>query len=189
MNWLMVAVLALGAAYFYLTSDAFNLKCVISRVDGKTYCVREVGRLSESADLLAKVTLRMKDLVAYMGRTYPTDERVKRLKDNFNPKRIVEILPTSEYTAYTEDKGSKIAFCIRENKHELKLIDLNTLTFVAIHELSHLTTVSVGHHPEFWKNFKFMLENAVSIGIYDAVDYGKTPKNYCGMEITDNPLY
>ena len=71
----------------------------------------------------------------------------------------------------------------------MELIDLNTLTFVAIHELSHVMTLSVGHTKEFWENFKFLLKNAVKIGIYRAEDYKKQPKKYCGMTITDNPYY
>ena len=42
---------------------------------------------------------------------------------------------------------------------------------------------------EFWENFKFILKNAVSIGIYEPKDYKKKPQKYCGMTITDNPYY
>ena len=69
------------------------------------------------------------------------------------------------------------------------LIDLNTLTFVALHEVSHIMTKSVGHTDEFWTNFKFMLEEADKEGVYKPVDYKETPVTYCSMEITDNPLY
>ena len=70
-----------------------------------------------------------------------------------------------------------------------KLIDLNTLTFVAIHELSHIASKSIGHNEEFWNNFKFLLEEAEIIGVYKPEDYKEDPKNYCGMKITDNPYY
>ena len=70
-----------------------------------------------------------------------------------------------------------------------KLIDIETLTFVALHELSHVMTLSVGHKQEFWQNFKFVLENAKAAGIYHPVDYKKQPKEYCGMKINDNPYY
>ena len=33
------------------------------------------------------------------------------------------------------------------------IIDMNTLTFVALHELSHIATESVGHKQEFWQNY------------------------------------
>ena len=184
----MILAVVIIAAAFYLNSDSFNLKCVVSRKDGNTYCVRDSTKLQESADLLSEVTERMKTMVAYLRDTHGSDARVKRLVRNFNPKKVVETLPTSEYTAYSENKGQKLAFCLREKKHEMKLIDLNTLTFVALHELSHLMTESVGHEKEFWANFKFMLKNAVECGVYTPVDYNKTPQEYCGMTINDNPL-
>jgi len=111
------------------------------------------------------------------------------LVDGYNPKKIVETLPTSEYTAYSENKGEKLAFCLNRKKGGKKLIDINTLTFVAIHEMAHIMTLSIGHTDEFWQNFKFLLENAIDENIYHPVDYKKNPQPYCGMDITDNPYY
>jgi hypothetical protein len=173
----------------YNESDAFNLKCIISDVDGERYCVRERNKMELAANLLANVTKRCKDLVIYCGKKYPEDENVQRLVQKFNPTKISETLPTSEFTAYSENKGQKLAFCLNKKKDGTQLIDLNTLTFVAIHELSHVMTISEGHKQEFWKNFKFLLENAKAAGIYDPVDYKKNPEPYCGMDITDNPYY
>ncbi len=50
-------------------------------------------------------------------------------------------------------------------------------------------TLSIGHKEEFWNNFKFLLENAVRAHVYTAVDYAKTPIQYCGILIDENPLY
>jgi len=133
----------------YNESEMFQLKCIISDVDGNKYCVRETAKLELVADLLAKVTKNMKDLVTHMGESYPERKNVQRLVKNFNPKKIYETLPTSEYTAYSENKGEKLAFCTTTTKKGNKLIDENTLTFVDIHELSHLATKSVGHTDEF----------------------------------------
>jgi hypothetical protein len=173
----------------YINSDFFNLKCVIATKDGKTYCVRDTPNLKKSANLLASASNRMNKLVKYVYSKYPNQEEIQRLYKNFNPNKIMETLPTSEYTAYSENKGKKLAFCLRKNKEQYKLIDINTLTFVAIHELSHLMTKSIGHEDEFWNNFKFLLKCAVEIGIYNPVDYSNQPQSYCGMEIDDNPYY
>ena len=173
----------------YYESDAFNLKCIISSRDGNRYCVREREKLELAADLLAQVTERCKKLVVYMKEKHPDDERVKRLVSGFNPKRISETLPTSELTAYSENKGEKIAFCLNKTKEGDRLIDIETLTFVALHELSHITTKSIGHKQEFWQNFKFVLENAKESGLYNPVDYKKTPTEYCGTTIDDNPYF
>ncbi len=173
----------------YFESDMFHLKCIVSDEDGNTYCVRETPKLELVADLLARTTEKLKQLVAYLKEEYPNRENVKRLAEKFNPKKISETLPTSKYTAYSENKGEKLAFCTTTTKEGSKLIDENTLSFVAIHELGHVMTESIGHTKEFWQNFKFLLKNAVKIGIYEPVDYKKKPKNYCGMKITDNPYY
>lgn len=173
----------------YNQSDLFQLKCIIASKDGNRYCVREREKLGPAANLLAEVTQKMKDMVAYMKEKHPGDIRTTRLVNGFNPKRIQETLPTSELTAYSENKGEKIAFCLNRKKEGTRLIDLNTLTFVALHELSHIMTESIGHKQEFWQNFKFMLENAKDAGIYHPVDYKKKPHEYCGMEINDNPYY
>ena len=100
----------------------------------------------------------MNKLVEHCHKKYPIRENIKRLKKGYNPKKIMETLPTSEYTAYSEDKGRKLAFCLRKYKNDMKLIDINTLMFVSLHELSHLMSNSIGHNKEFWDNFKFMLE-------------------------------
>ena len=175
----------------YYDSDAYNLKCIISSVDGNKYCVRDRAKLELAADMLANVTKKCKLLVHYMGKKFPDDPRVKKLVEGFNPQKISETLPTSTLTAYSENKGEKLAFCLNTKKNDAqdKLIDLDTLTFVAIHELSHIMSTKYGHKQEFWQNFKFLLENAKTANIYEPVDYSKKPKEYCGMTITSNPYY
>lgn len=189
LTYIMIGFIVCVIIKIYLDSDVFNLKCIISNVDGNTYCVRERNKIQMVADLLARVTQKMKKLVKHMKEKYKTRENVKRLVENFNPKKINETLPTSSYTAYSENKGEKLAFCVTKKKNGNKLIDENTLTFVAIHEISHIATKSIGHTDEFWNNFKFLLQNAVELQIYKPVDYKKNPETYCGMDITDNPYY
>jgi len=185
----LIGVVALGIK-IYMDSDEFQLKCVISSKDGNRYCVREREKLELAANLLAEVTSKMKEMVAYMQRVHPEDPRTQRLVAGFNPQRINETLPTSELTAFSENKGEKLAFCLNKTKKETsRLIDLQTLTFVALHELSHIMTSSVGHHQDFWQNFKWLLENAKAAGIYDPVDYKHHPTPYCGMTISDNPYF
>ena len=177
--------------YTYLDNiDSFDLKCVVSTVDGEKYCVRDRKEVQKAADLLARVTEKCKALVKYMGQKYPEQDNVKRLVQGFNPTSISETLPTSSYTAYSENKGEKLAFCLNVKKEDNNnLIDESTLTFVALHELSHIATKSIGHKTEFWDNFKFLLENAKEAGLYQPVDYKKSPQEYCGMKVKDNPYY
>jgi len=187
--YIFIAFVLLFCLRIYYDSDVFNLKCVIASKDGNRYCVRERAKLNAAANLLATVTDKCKKMVEYMNTNYPNDKRVKKLVEGFNPKKISETLPTSELTAYSENKGEKIAFCLNTAKDNDTLIDINTLTFVALHELSHIMTETVGHKQEFWQNFKFLLQNAKKANIYQPVDYKKAPKEYCGITINDNPYY
>lgn len=176
--------------YIYFQEDTFQLKCIVSTVDGNKYCVREREKLQDAADLLAEISNKCKKLVDYCAANHGEKPCIQRLKSGFNPQKFMETLPTSEYTAYSENKGEKLAFCLNKTKKgEDNMIDAHTLTFVAIHELSHIATESIGHKSEFWENFKFLLECAKESGIHDPTDYKQTPAEYCGMKIRDNPYY
>ena len=173
-------------------SEMFNLKCITSNVDGKRYCVRDRINKQRSADLLAKVNSRCQSIVKYLQTRHPEDDRIKRLQNGFNPKNINETLSTSKLTAYSENKGEKVAFCLNKTKTPDEVddfIDLDTLSFVAFHELTHIMCKTYGHNQEFWNNFKFILENAKEAGLYTPKDYKKEPVQYCGMTISDNPYF
>ena len=116
LGYVFVIFILILCLRIYYDSDAFQLKCIISGVDGNRYCVRDRTKIKPAADLLATVTTKCKDLVNYMNEKYPNDPRVKRLVSGFNPKKISETLPNSELTAYSENKGEKLAFCLNKKK-------------------------------------------------------------------------
>ena len=62
------------------------------------------------------------------------------------------------------------------------------MMFVAIHELAHLMSKSVGHTTEFWNNMKFLLKVGIKLNVYKKQDFNSQPKEYCGTMITDTPL-
>ena len=189
-NFILIIFIIIIAIKLYLTSDTFNLRCIISDVNGNTYCVRDRNKLELAADRLAHVNNNLNKLVNHLAEKYPNKDNVKRLISGYNPKKIYETLPTSEFTAYSENKGEKLAFCLDTEKNSKgRLIDLNTLMYVALHEVSHISTKSIGHNDEFWQNFKFMISEAKAINIYNPIDYKKEPARYCGMNISDNPFY
>jgi hypothetical protein len=190
LNGLLIIFILIIGIKIYMDSDSFNLRCIISDVNGNKYCVRDRSKLELAANRLATINNKMNELVAHVGKKYSDQENVKRLVNGYNPKKIYETLPTSEYTAYSENKGEKLAFCLDTEKDSKgRLIDINTLMYVALHELSHVATKSIGHTTEFWDNFKFLISEAKAIGVYNPVDYKKEPARYCGMNITDNPYY
>ena len=49
--------------------------------------------------------------------------------------------------------------------------------FVALHELSHIATKSIGH-TKILENFKFLIGIAKEINVYNPVDYSENPQMY-----------
>ena len=76
----------------YYQSDAFDLKCIIASKDGNRYCVRERAKMELAANLLADVTQKMNDTVAFIEVKHPEDPRTIRLVKGYNPKKISETL-------------------------------------------------------------------------------------------------
>lgn len=165
-----------------------EISYVKSNVDNRTYLVRQLGDKEKAANLLAEVSKDLQKLVNHLVAKYPDNESIKRLFKNFNPDNISEGSPDSGYTSYSVNKGENIVLCIRQNDNNKTLVDKNTILYVSIHELAHLMTKSIGHDSVFWNNFKFILKEAVDIGIYKKIDYKINHQSYCGIEITNNIL-
>ena len=167
-----------------------NLVTVKSQSDGRDYQVQNLSDKQEAADLMAEVHKNLETLINHYKTDPATiaDPRVKTMIERFNPDNMMENDINEDSTSYSENKGEKIVVCLREKTHGYPLIDENTIMFVILHEMAHLMTTTVGHTPEFWTNFRRILNDASGIGIYHPVNYSKSPVNYCGMTITDSPM-
>ena len=67
-NWIgvvMIGMIIIVAIKIYLETDYFHLKCIISDVDGKKYCVRERRKLEMAADMLVDSGGRSPSLEAH----------------------------------------------------------------------------------------------------------------------------
>jgi hypothetical protein len=115
-------------------------------------------------------------------------KKIQLLQKRFNPNHLQESEERSLHTSYSINKGQNIIFCLRSKDASQTLIDKNILIFVALHELAHVMTVSVGHTSEFWENFRFLLAHAITMHMYQPVDFKENPVPYCGTYITDTPL-
>ena len=62
-GYALIALIAVVCYRIWLESDAFQLKCIVSDIDGKQYCVRERNKLTLAADRLARVNQHMQALV------------------------------------------------------------------------------------------------------------------------------
>ena len=186
---IIITVFILGLSiYMYFENKSNDLVYVKSKLDNKDYLVQRFPDSDKAAILISKTRHNLDKLVNYCYKKYKT-AAIKRLKSKFNSDSIVEVGKGSKYTSYSINKGEKIVLCLRSRDGNNKLIDENTLMFVAIHELAHIMTFSIGHTEEFWDNFRFLLRNAIQLKIYKDVDYNKYPQKYCGITVTSNPLY
>lgn len=174
--------------YLYLETKSLDVKFEKSEVDNKTYLVRNLPDSKEAADLLAKIKSKLSLLVNSLKDKQDDNDDIKRLVRNWRPENISESSPNNKYTSYSINKGEKIVFCIRSRDATNKLVAQNTMMFVAIHELAHLMTKSIGHTKEFWDNMRFLLKKAIDMNLYQKQDFRNNPVPYCGTKITDSPL-
>jgi hypothetical protein len=175
-----------------LDSGTYALVSIKSSVDGQTYRVRDLPDKQQAADLLAQVRLRMKKLYAHLESSYPDKPQVKRLVQRFVaiPERLLESTPDAEHTSYSVNKGEKVHLCLRQRQGaDESLVQENIMVFVALHEMAHMITDEVGHPPEFWNNFGWLLKEAEKTGVYHYQDFKAQPVRYCGTKITDAPRY
>lgn len=184
-------VVVLAAILGYLIWDTYyanEVEYITSSIDNNTYLVRSLPDKEEAANLLARIREKLETFISHMSKNFLNDERVVRLVENFRADKISEGSENAKYTSYSINKGEKIVLCLRSRDEKKQLVDLNTMMFVVLHEIAHLATKSIGHTPEFWDNFKWILKEAVNVGIYKSQDFNSKPVEYCGIQITDNPL-
>ncbi len=170
----------------------FPTTYVTSTVDGKQYKVRDMPDKQEAANLMAHIRNKLMKLCDSLEKKYPDKPQVKQMVRNFrsDPTRFMEATPDEEHTSSTINKGESIHMCLRERDGvNESLVNDNVMLFVAIHELAHVCTESVGHGPDFWNNFGWLLKEAEALGIYKYTDFSAHPVSYCGTYITDSPRY
>ena len=150
--------------------------------------VRNVEDNQNAANLMATIRQKLDKITDYICKKYPNDDRGFRLKKKFNANNIEESESGSKFTSFSVNKGEKIVFCIRSKDKFANLEDENLIMFVALHELAHIMTISIGHTEEFWNNFRFLLKESIKLGIYKRHNFKQKPEKYCGTMITDTPL-
>ena len=185
-NVLIIFFLIISFAFLlYLYRYYSSIETIVSTIDNRNYNVQIRNDAQEAANLIAQVRQKLITLVDHMYRTYPSNPKVIKLKNNFNPDVLKEGIDDPKYTTYTVNKGEEIVLCLRTNG---QLVNLNVLTFVCIHELSHIGNETIGHDEPFWEFFRELLLEAINIGVYTNYDYKAQNVQYCGMTITDSPL-
>jgi hypothetical protein len=172
--------------------NVYSTTLVTSSIDGKQYKDRDMPDKQEAANLMARLRMRLMKITDTLEQKYPDKPQVKHLVKNFrsDPSRFIEATPDSEHTSYSINKGEQIYMCLRQREGpDESLVNENVMTFVSLHELAHVCTESIGHGPDFWNNFGWLLKEAEALGLYQYTDFQAHPVSYCGVYITDSPRY
>lgn len=183
---LFIMIVMIIIVVMYVQNHYNEVEFVVSRVDQRRYLVRKLPDKQQAADYLAAINIDLQKLVDHMLAKFPDNPDAQQLHANYNADAISEGSAESGYTSYSINKGDKIVLCIRQKDNSF--VGKNIILYVAIHELAHLMTSEVGHTETFWKNFRFLLAEAIDIGVYVKVEFDKRPEDYCGIKITSSVL-
>lgn len=213
-----VIFVMVASILMYVRSHYGEVVFVRSDIDGRRYLVRMLPDRQAAADSLADLNKKLTRLVQHMvakygtltpspspspssgpkeggdddggGGTHGAQARkaaaVNQLFENYNPDALSEGGMEVGYTSYSVNKGERIVMCLRQSDNTF--VDDNVLLYVAVHELGHLMTSDVGHTDSFWSNFKWLLTEAVELGIYRKEDYAKKPQPYCGISVSSSVI-
>ena len=198
---IIVIILGIILIVYFLYNMIYTyseIKYVKSDIDGKTYLIRRGNNKSEkflkdSANTLALINKNVTKLIEHLNNNFSNDNEkiyfIEKLNQNYKPYILSEAAVDPRYTTYTIDKRD-MHVCLRTRDRNEDIYDINILMYVVLHELAHLCNYNksgypiLGHGEEFRFIFKFLVEEAIKLGIYRHVDYNNNPKEYCGIMIT-----
>ena len=200
MNTVIIILGILLVVYFlyHMIYTYAEIKYVKSDVDGKIYLIRRGNNKSEkflkdSANTLALINKNIMILIEHLEANYKNDDEkshfIIKLKENYMPYIISEAAVDPRYTTYTIDKRD-MHICLRTRDNNEQIYDINILMYVVLHELAHLCNYDkkgrpiLGHGSELKFIFRFLVEEAIKLNIYQHTNYAVEPQEYCGIMIT-----
>jgi hypothetical protein len=184
-----VAIGTAAAVLYAATRGPANLTYT-KAPSGKDYLVQDLPDREEAAKRMESLQNKIEKLFSRY-RDDPANSmepRIQMMLERFKPQNMCESDMRDSTTSYSENKGDRIVVCLRQKTKGYPFVEENTVMFVMLHELAHLMTYSIGHTPEFWANFRRILNDAMACGVYQNADYNRSPVPYCGIEINSNPL-
>lgn len=208
---LALAIVAAVVAIFYAArwqrrrGDTFTIEQTSPRassVDGQNYLVHEGHPGAQgAANKLAQLNGRVVELLRFLRQRYvrgPAGDQhperraaVERMLARYNQDNLAENSPRdpSGDTAYSDNKGAIVAICLRDRSSPDELHDIGVLTFVTLHEMTHIAIDVADHPPEFWRTFRFLLEAAEEARIFVSPRYADRPVTYCGVPVDFSPRW
>jgi hypothetical protein len=151
---------------------------------GKLYYVKRAPGQDLVADRLDLLTARLNQLLEQADDAYPGDIRIANVRARWNGT-LGEVSEKDDI-AYSMNK-QEVHVCVR-NPANGQLESENTSMYVLLHEIAHVATDTYGHPPEFWLNFRWFLEVADSLGLYEYEDFDTKETTFCGHTLGNNVL-
>ena len=179
----LFVVTAAIASFFTWGYKQLNVEATtVKASNGREYVVVETPSKSEAAEKLATITSRVEHFIAKLNVEFAEDPRVKLLTRRYKSDNVSEGTSKNGFTSYSVNKGERIVLCIRQRDGQFA--DDNDVFYVTVHELAHLATNDIGHTDNFWKTFKFLIDQAIRYQLYEYRNYDRNPVQYCGISIS-----
>ena len=188
--FITIFIVLLLLLFIWYVNDKNNM---IKSSDGNYYSVIPHKDEKLAAEKLAMINRNIQTLIVYLKnkyKDYSTNKDIITMITNYKSTVLYEHRPSNieKNVAFTLNKGEAIYICLRDNNGNLH--DDNTLMFVALHELTHVSTDLKNHPQGFWELFKWILQNASEAGIIKSINYKEFPQEYCNEnKINYNPLF
>lgn len=176
---------------FFLTFNKYNYnysQIKIKYHDNQYYIINKSNYQKEILIILSFIRKQLIFLIENMNINSTNKIFIERIKKKIYKTQFIENknkIPKKNSTSYNINKGEKIILCIY-NYQITEFYDINTIIYVAIHEIAHIGNKTVGHDNSFYYIFNDLLKEAIRLKIYKFHNYQKIPKQYCGITIRSN---
>lgn len=193
----LVVCIATGLLFYKIVYD--GTVEVKSNIDGNYYKVRNGADKQLRADILADIYLKYNVFINAIrnDQNYNNQENVQRLLYNWDGGVTVKEIGNLENDAAYVINKKNMSFCLQKPSNKINLDELNLITYVALHELSHIMSEEIGHGAEFVNNFEFVLNYAKTLSYFDPILQKQLPlyiplselntsSSYCGVSLKNS---
>ena len=177
-------IISCVVVFYYYIYD--GTEYMVSTIDGKSYKVQDGPDMQIRVDSLAILNDKLNTIVNNLKNSNSNSYAVQKLIKNWDRGVTIKEIGKMETDAAYVINKQYMSFCLRDINN-----NMNLLTYVGIHELSHIMSDEIGHGKEFVKNFEFLLNYAKTLKyqgepLYIPLNQTKTPDNYCGVSLENS---
>jgi hypothetical protein len=198
---IILVIVVLFLFYRFIYDGTVSIK---SSLDNNIYKVRKGSDSQLRADYLAFISAKLDIIVKSLKNNpmYINDPAVQRLVKNWESGVSIKETGLLEPDAAYVINKKYMSFCLQDSPYLGKLKttsieDTNLITYVGIHELSHIMSISTDHGEEFIKNFNFLLNYSKGLmftnpftnttePLYISLKSLKTADNFCGVKLENS---